>query len=82
MKANTATVISRSGGRRARPGTALLVVFYVGTPAVNAAVDPALKSLGAAGPEGLPAGGYVLAAGQAAGAVRLYAAAPADYAAG
>lgn len=51
-----------------QPAPDASVVFYVGTPAANAAVDPALKGLGASGPEGLPAGGYVVAAGHAAGA--------------
>jgi hypothetical protein len=43
------------------------VTFYVGTPSANSAVGPALTGLGAAGPEGLPAGSYVLAAGRSHG---------------
>jgi hyaluronoglucosaminidase len=42
------------------------LVFYVGTPAGNPAVEPELKLLGATGPESLPSGGYVLAAARQA----------------
>jgi hyaluronoglucosaminidase len=38
----------------------------VGTPAGNSAIGPSLAALGAPSPAGLPAGGYVLAAGQVA----------------
>jgi hyaluronoglucosaminidase len=48
------------------PGPHPGLVFYVGTPAGNPAVDPQLKRLAATGPEGLPAGGYVLAAARQA----------------
>jgi hypothetical protein len=43
------------------------VTLYVGTPSANSAVGPALAGLGVAGPEGLPAEGYVLAAGRSHG---------------
>ena len=42
------------------------VTFYVGMPSVNSAVGPALAGLGTTGPAGLPAEGYVLAAGLSA----------------
>jgi hyaluronoglucosaminidase len=41
------------------------LTLYVGTPAGNSAIPPALAALQATGPAGLPAGGYVLAAGRA-----------------
>jgi hyaluronoglucosaminidase len=50
-----------------QPAPDTAVTFVVGTPQVNSAVAPALAALDAAGPSGLPAGGYVLAAGSAAG---------------
>jgi hyaluronoglucosaminidase len=43
------------------------VTFYVGTPSANPAVGPALAGLHVAGPQGLPDGGYVLAAGRDGG---------------
>jgi hyaluronoglucosaminidase len=39
------------------------LTLYVGTPAGNSAIPPALAALRAQTPAGLPAGGYVLAAG-------------------
>jgi hypothetical protein len=43
------------------------LTIYVGTPDDNSAIGAALAALGAQGPAGLPAGGYVLAAGNAPG---------------
>lgn len=40
------------------------VTVYVGTPSDNTAIGPALAGLGVSGPDGLPAEGYVLAAGR------------------
>jgi hyaluronoglucosaminidase len=40
------------------------LTLYVGTPAGNSAIPPALAALHAPTPAGLPAGGYVLAAGR------------------
>ena len=56
-------VVSTAGSAPARTP----VTFYVGTPSVNSAVGPALAGLGATGPAGLPAEGYVLAAGRSHG---------------
>jgi hyaluronoglucosaminidase len=39
------------------------LVIDIGTPDGNPGIGPALAALGAAGPAGLPSGGYVLAAG-------------------
>lgn len=50
-------------GRRVPPGQ---LTIAVGTPDGNSAISPALTALGAGGPQGLAAGGYVLAAGQPA----------------
>lgn len=47
------------------PGSGLTV--YVGTPSGNPAIGQALRALGAPSPDGLPAGGYVLAAGRSSG---------------
>jgi hypothetical protein len=66
LRADGVRQITRVGPGQPAPHAS--VVFYVGTPAVNAAVGPELARLGASGPEGLPAGGYVLAAGHGAGA--------------
>ena len=44
------------------PASGLTV--YLGTPAGNSAIRPALAALSAPSPAGLPAGGYVLAAGR------------------
>jgi hyaluronoglucosaminidase len=65
LRADGVRQITRATAGQPAPDARL--VFYVGTPAVNAAVDPELRRLGVQGPEGLPAGGYVLAAGQPAG---------------
>jgi hypothetical protein len=43
------------------------VTFVVGSTTVNTAVAPTLGQLGVAGPAGLPAEGYVLAAGRSGG---------------
>lgn len=43
------------------------VTLYVGTPANNLAISPALGALHVTGPAGLPTGGYVLAAGRIKG---------------
>ena len=58
------------------------LTLYVGTPAGNPAIPPALAALRAQPPAGLPAGGYVLAAGQAGrGNAVVLAGAPTDAAA-
>jgi hyaluronoglucosaminidase len=64
-----ATVLHQNGVRQIRqvqpggPVSRAGVTCYVGTPAGNPAVTPELNALGAQGPEGLAASGYVLAAG-------------------
>jgi hyaluronoglucosaminidase len=59
--AGVARVIPGTPGS-ARPGAGL--VCRLGTPADDGDISPALASLSAEGPQGLPPGGYVLAAGQ------------------
>jgi hyaluronoglucosaminidase len=57
LHADGVTAINTS----AAPGHGLTI--YVGTPSGNPAVAQALRTLGAPSPDGLAAGGYVLAAG-------------------
>jgi hyaluronoglucosaminidase len=57
------TISQMAPGEPIQPGG---LTLYVGTPGGNSAIGPALAALGAQGPAGLPAGGYVLAAGHVA----------------
>jgi hyaluronoglucosaminidase len=50
--------------RAGRPIPAGGLAIYLGTPAGNSAIPAALAALSAPSPAGLPAGGYVLAAGR------------------
>ncbi|WP_158881440.1 beta-N-acetylglucosaminidase domain-containing protein [Amycolatopsis anabasis] len=56
-------VLKAAGAERFVPGEAALTV-YLGGPRENPATAGALERLGARGPDGLPAGGYALAAGR------------------
>jgi hyaluronoglucosaminidase len=67
LRANGVRAITRVTAGSAVPAGNL--AFYIGTPSGNSAVPGALGALDAQGPQGLPAGGYVLAAGQPTGVV-------------
>jgi hyaluronoglucosaminidase len=63
-RAGVAQISVVQAGRPVPPGQ---LAIDIGTPDDNTAIGPALTALGAQGPQGLAAGGYVLAAGRPAG---------------